>query len=149
MSEEILLMIGLVLIETIDIILMIHVTIMTEMILDILPMILEIIKVEMIQDILLMTLEIISIEMTLDILPMIHEMILEVMIFEEVQVVLMIIGKIVDNKIVFKTIGKIIVVEVLEVLKTLMTSFNKIIDETHLINFRQEKDFLRKNFNNY
>jgi len=55
----------------------------------------------------------------------------------------------VEILIIFKTIGKIKVVEVLEALRTSMFSFNKIIHETHLINFRQEKGFLRKNLNNY
>lgn len=135
--------------EIIDILPKIHEVIMIEMIQDILPMIIEIIMTEMIQDILLMIHETILTETIREIPPMIHEMILEVWIFEEFPQIKEIVGKVVEILIIFKTIGKIKVVEVLEAIRTSMFSFNKIIHETHLINFRREKGFLRKNLNNY
>ena len=157
--EETLLMIVVVLTEMIqDILLMIHETIMTEMIQNILLMIHETI---MIQDILLMIHEIIMTEMIQDILLMIHETIMIqdiLLIINEIQIIVLHfmeamrdlekVFKVMEVPIIFKIIGKIEVVKVLEVHKTLMFSFNQIIQETHIINFPQEKGSQQKNCNN-
>ena len=89
-----------------------------------------------------------NLNMIQDNLSMIHEMIKEVWVIEEVLVDLMRVFKVAEIRMIFNNLGKIEVVEVLKVLRTLMFSYSQIIDETHLINFRQEKGFQQKNCKN-
>ena len=142
MIEEILIIIAVISIE--ETLLMI-VVVLTEMIQDILLMIHETIMTEMIQNILLMIHETIMIQ---DILLIINEIQIIVLHFMEAMRDLEKVFKVMEVPIIFKIIGKIEVVKVLEVHKTLMFSFNQIIQETHIINFPQEKGSQQKNCNN-